>query len=62
MILVILTIIGIASSSNTVFELQIVRNEAMYRRNFYRAESAIVEAGQRLVGLARIESIEEEDA
>ena len=48
MILVILTIIGIASSTNTVFELQIVRNEAMYRRNFYRAESAIVESAQRL--------------
>ena len=47
-VLAMLTIIGIVSSSNTVFELQIVRNEAIYRRNFYRAESAIVEAAQRL--------------
>ena len=47
-VLVILTIIGIVSTSDTVFELQIVRNEAIYRRNFYRAESAIVESGQRL--------------
>ena len=47
-VLAMLTIIGIVSTSDTVFELQIVRNEAMYRRNFYRAESAIVEAAQRL--------------
>ena len=47
-VLAMLTIIGIVSSSNTVLELQIVRNEAIYRRNFYRAESAIVEAAQRL--------------
>ncbi len=47
-VLVMLTIIGVVSTSNTVFELQIVRNEAIYRRNFYRAESAIVEAAQRL--------------
>jgi Tfp pilus assembly protein PilX len=47
-VLVILTIIGIVSTSDTVFELQIVRNEAMYRRNFYRAESAIVESAQLL--------------
>ena len=47
-VLVMLTIIGTVSTSNTVFELQIVRNEAIYRRNFYRAESAIVEAAQRL--------------
>ena len=47
-VLVMLTIIGTVSTSNTVFELQIVRNEAIYRRNFYRAESAIVEAAQGL--------------
>ncbi len=47
-VLAMLTIIGIVSTNDTVFELQIVRNEAMYRRNFYRAESAIVEAAQRL--------------
>ena len=47
-ILVILTIIGIVSTNDTVFELQIVRNEALYRRNFYSAESAIVESAQRL--------------
>jgi len=47
-VLAMLTIIGIVSTSDTVFDLQIVRNEAIYRRNFYRAESAIVEAGQRL--------------
>ena len=48
MVLAMLTIIGIVSTSDTVFELEIVRNEAIYRRNFYRAESAIVEAAQML--------------
>ena len=38
--------IGIVSTDNTVVELQIVRNEAIYRQNFYKAESAIIEGGQ----------------
>ena len=45
-ILVLLTMIGITATDNTVIELQIVRNEAIYRQNFYRAESAVVELGQ----------------
>ena len=45
-ILVLLTMIGIVSTDNTVIELQIVRNDAIYKQNFYRAESAVVELGQ----------------
>jgi len=45
-ILVLLTMIGITATDNTVIELQIVRNEAIYKQNFYRAESAVVELGQ----------------
>ena len=45
-ILVLLTMIGITASDNTVIELQIVRNEAIYRQNFYRAEAAVIEAAE----------------
>ncbi len=45
-ILVLLTMIGITATDNTVIELQIVRNEAIYKQNFYRAESAVIELGQ----------------
>jgi Tfp pilus assembly protein PilX len=45
-ILVLLTLIGISSTDNTVIENQIVRSEALYRQNLYRAESAIIELAQ----------------
>ena len=45
-ILVLLTMIGITATDNTVIELQIVRNEAIYTQNFYRAEAAVIEAGE----------------
>ena len=45
-VLVALTMIGIVSTDNTVVELQIVRNETIYRQNFYRAESAVIEGAQ----------------
>ena len=45
-ILVALTMIGIVSTDNTVVELQIVRNETIYRQNFYRAESAVIDGAQ----------------
>lgn len=45
-ILVLLTLIGISSTDNTLIEGQIVRSEALYRQNLYRAEGAIVELAQ----------------
>ncbi|MDY6790176.1 MAG: PilX N-terminal domain-containing pilus assembly protein [Thermodesulfobacteriota bacterium] len=45
-ILVLLTLLGTVSTNDTVIELQIVRNEAIYRHNFYKAEGAVVELGQ----------------
>ena len=45
-VLVALTMIGIISTDNTVVELQIVRNETIYRQNFYRAESAVIDGAQ----------------
>ena len=45
-ILVLLTLMGTVSTNDTVVELQIVRNEAIYRQNFYKAEGAVIELGQ----------------
>jgi Tfp pilus assembly protein PilX len=45
-ILVLLTMIGITATDNTVIELQIVRNEAIYRQNFYKAEGSVIELAQ----------------
>ena len=45
-ILVLLTLIGISSTDNTIIEGQIVRSEALYRQNLYRAEGAIIELAQ----------------
>ena len=45
-VLVAITMIGIVSIDDTSVELKIVRNEAIYRHNLYRAESAVIEAAQ----------------
>lgn len=45
-ILVLLTLIGISSTDNTVIEGQIVRSEALYRQNLYRAEAGVIELAQ----------------
>ena len=45
-ILAVLTIAGMSTLDRTTVELQIVRNEATYRRNFYLAESAAIEGAQ----------------
>ena len=48
MILVLLTLLGVISTNTNVTEQQIVRNEAIYTRNFYRAEGASTEAAMLL--------------
>ena len=40
MVLSVLTIIGLSSSTTSTIELQIVRNERIYQRDFYIADSA----------------------
>jgi hypothetical protein len=52
MILVLLTIIGIASTMVSNTEIQISTNELVYQQNFYRAEGATIEAAELLDGLA----------
>ena len=51
MILVLLTIIGIASTTVSNTETKIATNEAVYQRNFYRAEGATMEAVEVMEGL-----------
>ena len=48
MVLLLLTIIGIASTKVSNTELQISGNELVYQQNFYRAEGAAMEAAELL--------------
>jgi Tfp pilus assembly protein PilX len=48
MILLILTLIGIAATTTTVYELQISGNDTVAKQVFYDAESAAYEGAQRL--------------
>ncbi len=45
-VLAVLSILGVSMMEKSQVELQIVRNEAVYSRNFYAAESAAFEAAQ----------------
>jgi hypothetical protein len=44
MILVLLTILGVASSRTANTEITVAANEMVYQRNFYMAEGALMEA------------------
>ena len=48
LILVVLTVLGIASINTSSIELQIARNERIYQQNFYQAESAATEGAQKI--------------
>jgi hypothetical protein len=48
LVLVILSIVGFSASRISTTEMQIVRNDATYQRNFYLAESGAVQAAQML--------------
>ena len=49
--LMVVTIIGVSSSNKTASELQVVRNDGIYKHNFYLAEGAAQEGIQRLWNL-----------
>jgi hypothetical protein len=51
MILVLLTIIGIASTTVSNTETKIATSEAVYQQNFYRAEGATMEAVEQMESL-----------
>ena len=48
MVLLLLTIIGVASTKVSNTEVQISGNELVYQQNFYRAEGAAMEAAELL--------------
>jgi hypothetical protein len=52
MILVLLTIIGVASTTVSNTETKIATNEAVYQQNFYQAEGATMEAVEEMESLA----------
>jgi hypothetical protein len=52
MILMLLTIIGIASTNISNTEIQMAGNELTYQQNLYRAEGAAIQAVELLEGLA----------
>ena len=51
MILVLLTILGVAASRTANTEITVAANEMVYQRNFYMAEGALMEA---IDGLERL--------
>jgi Tfp pilus assembly protein PilX len=61
MILMIVTIIGLSSSNTTTTELQIVRNDGIYKQNLYLAEGAAQEAIQRIWNLSRSDPLQLEE-
>ena len=48
LLLAVLTVVGLSSINMSVTEYKIVGNERVYQNNFYRAESAALEAAKRL--------------
>ena len=57
MILMVLTIIGVSSSNTTTVELQIVRNDGIYKQNLYLAEAAAQEAIQNIWNISRSDPV-----
>lgn len=60
LILAVLTILGVSSINTSTVELQIVRNERIYQQNFYAADSAAMEAAQK-VELATSDELDDRD-
>lgn len=56
LMLAIITIIGVSAINNSITESSIVRNDTLYKRNFYFAESAGYEAATRLENAALTET------
>jgi hypothetical protein len=48
LLLVVLTLIGISASNTSISEFQVARNETCYKRSFFHAEAAAIEAIQLL--------------
>ena len=48
LIMAILTILGLSAIDTSTVEVQITSNEQIYKRNFYKAEAAVIAAAQQL--------------
>jgi hypothetical protein len=59
--LMVVTIIGVSASNQTTSELQVVRNEGIYKQNLYLAEGAAQEAIQKIWNLSREDPFALED-
>jgi hypothetical protein len=55
LVLIAVTILGIAGASTSVVELKIARNEREVRETFYLAEGAAAEGVQRLTALSAVD-------
>jgi type IV pilus assembly protein PilX len=60
MILMVVTIIGVSSTNTTTVELQIVRNDGIYKQNLYLAEAAAQEGIQQIWNLSRTDAFQME--
>jgi hypothetical protein len=58
LVLVILTVIGLATSRTSTTEMQIVRNDGTYLQRFYIAESGAVEMAQILENEANLANLQ----
>jgi hypothetical protein len=56
MILMVVTVIAVSSTNTTTVELQIVRNDGIYKQNLYLAEAAAQEGIQRIWNLSRTDA------
>ncbi len=59
MILALMTILGTSATTTTVTELQIVRNDVAYKKNFYTAEAAAIEAAQMVTDYTELDDLRE---
>jgi len=48
LIMAILTILGLSAIDTSTIEVQVTHNEQIYKKNFYKAEAAVIAAAQNL--------------
>jgi len=59
LVLLAVTVLGIASINNSVVEMKIARAEKETRETFYRAEGAVMEGLQRLIAMDAVDKNEQ---
>jgi len=46
LILALVSVVGVAATSSSSIEIQIAKNQKLYKQNFYRAEAAVIECAK----------------